>query len=113
MHIEAMSTVVQQSLTVREDFEQQHEQTVREEIERFRASNDGIVAANDRVNALWTFFWPMVALLNQAGLFVAWGVAAWRVFDEALNRPAGDVAGLRELLRGPTVLDQEPDGESR
>ena len=36
MHIEAMSTVVQQSLTVREDFEQQHEQTVREEIERFR-----------------------------------------------------------------------------
>jgi uncharacterized protein (DUF1778 family) len=23
---------------------------------------------------------------------------AWRVFDEALTRPAGDVAGLRELL---------------
>lgn len=30
---------------------------------------------------------------------------AWRVFDEALKRPAGDVAGLRELLAGPTVLD--------
>jgi uncharacterized protein (DUF1778 family) len=30
---------------------------------------------------------------------------AWRVLDEALTRPAGDVAGLRELLAGPTVLD--------
>jgi uncharacterized protein (DUF1778 family) len=30
---------------------------------------------------------------------------AWRVFDEALTGPAGDVAGLRELLAGPTVLD--------
>jgi uncharacterized protein (DUF1778 family) len=31
--------------------------------------------------------------------------AAWRVFDEALARPAGDVAGLRELLTTPTILD--------
>ena len=30
---------------------------------------------------------------------------AWRVFDEALGRPARDVAGLRELLSTPTVLD--------
>ena len=29
---------------------------------------------------------------------------AWRVFDDALRRPAEDVAGLRELLTGPTVL---------
>ncbi len=33
---------------------------------------------------------------------------AWRVFDEALARPVQDVAGLRELLTTPTVLD-EPD----
>jgi uncharacterized protein (DUF1778 family) len=31
---------------------------------------------------------------------------AWRVFDEALSRPARDVAGLRELLLGPSVLDK-------
>jgi uncharacterized protein (DUF1778 family) len=37
---------------------------------------------------------------------------AWRVFDEALERPAQDVAGLRELLSGPTVLDS-PAGEAR
>lgn len=30
---------------------------------------------------------------------------AWRAFDEALARPAGDVAGLSELLAAPTVLD--------
>ena len=30
---------------------------------------------------------------------------AWRVFDEALARPAGDIPGLRELLSTPTVLD--------
>ena len=41
---EAMSSVVQQSLIVREDFEQQHEQTVREEIERFRAKAEQVLA---------------------------------------------------------------------
>ena len=35
--------------------------------------------------------------------------AAWRTFDEALERPATEVSGLRELLATPTVLD-EPGG---
>jgi uncharacterized protein (DUF1778 family) len=43
-----------------------------------------------------------VFVLDQGG---------WQVFDEALARPAGDVAGLRELLDGPTVLDDAPAGE--
>ncbi|GHC71326.1 hypothetical protein GCM10007079_03590 [Nocardiopsis terrae] len=29
----------------------------------------------------------------------------WAAFDSALERPARDVPGLRELLAGPTVLD--------
>lgn len=33
------------------------------------------------------------------------GEQAWRAFDEALNQPAGEVAGLRDLLAAPTVLD--------
>jgi uncharacterized protein (DUF1778 family) len=37
---------------------------------------------------------------------------AWRLFDDALQRPARDVAGLRELLTGPTVLDPPPSGTS-
>ncbi|MEU8182298.1 DUF1778 domain-containing protein [Micromonospora sp. NPDC049044] len=38
---------------------------------------------------------------------------AWQVFDEALQGPARDVAGLRELLTGPTVLDPPIDSDSR
>ena len=53
----------------------------RREIERFRERNDRIVAANDRVNAVWTFFWPMVALLNQLGLLVVWAVGIWAAFE--------------------------------
>ncbi len=32
---------------------------------------------------------------------------AWQAFDQALSRPAEEVPGLRELLSGPTVLDQD------
>ena len=51
------------------------------EIERFRASNLRIIAANDRVNKVWTFFWPAVALLTQVGLLVVWVVGAGEVFS--------------------------------
>jgi ATP-binding cassette subfamily B protein len=51
------------------------------EIERFRASNLRIIAANDRVNRVWTFFWPAVSLLTQIGLLVVWVVGAWEVFS--------------------------------
>jgi ATP-binding cassette, subfamily B, bacterial len=50
------------------------------EVERFRKANDQIVAANDRVNAVWTFFWPMVVLLNQGGLLIVWGVGAYLIY---------------------------------
>src|SRR5690349_890235 len=39
-----MSSVVDQSLTVRDEFEQQHQQTVRQEIERFRAKAEQVMA---------------------------------------------------------------------
>jgi uncharacterized protein (DUF1778 family) len=41
------------------------------------------------------------------------GEDAWRVFDEALARPSGDVSGLRELLTEPTVLDPLPSGDAQ
>ncbi|BCJ72428.1 hypothetical protein CS0771_19720 [Catellatospora sp. IY07-71] len=37
----------------------------------------------------------------------------WLAFDEAMNRPATDVSGLRELLSGPTVLDAPQTGGQR
>jgi ATP-binding cassette, subfamily B, bacterial len=51
------------------------------EIERFRRSNEAVVEANDRVNKVWTFFWPMVAFLNQLGLLVVWACGALRVYE--------------------------------
>jgi ATP-binding cassette, subfamily B, bacterial len=53
----------------------------RREVERFRAANQRIVDVNNRVNALWTFFWPLVTLLNQIGLLVVWAVGAWQVLQ--------------------------------
>lgn len=49
------------------------------EIERFAEANRRVVQANDRVNAVWTFFWPVVVLLNQLGWIVVWAFGAWRV----------------------------------
>jgi len=55
------------------------------EIERFAQANRRIFEINDRINALWTFFWPLVGLLNQAGLLVVWAVGAWEVFHHRVT----------------------------
>ena len=52
----------------------------RREIERFEHANKDVVQANDRVNSVWTFFWPMIVLLNQFGLLVVWGFGIWLIF---------------------------------
>jgi ATP-binding cassette, subfamily B, bacterial len=51
------------------------------EIARFGRANQRIVDINDRINALWTFFWPLVQLLNQIGLLVVWAVGAYQVLQ--------------------------------
>jgi len=51
------------------------------EIERFRQSNDQVLAVNDRVNKVWSFFGPMVTLMTEFGLLVVWAFGAWRVFQ--------------------------------
>jgi uncharacterized protein (DUF1778 family) len=38
--------------------------------------------------------------------------AGWQAFDHALERPAAEVAGLRELLTAPTVLDRSELGQA-
>jgi ATP-binding cassette subfamily B protein len=57
----------------------------RREVDRFRRSNDRILEANDKVNAIWTFFWPMVVLLNQVGLLVVWTFGAWLVYEHQIK----------------------------
>lgn len=49
------------------------------EIERFSVANEQVVTANNRVNALWTFFWPLIAFLNHMGVFVVWVSGVWLI----------------------------------
>jgi ATP-binding cassette subfamily B protein len=51
------------------------------EIDRFRAANDRVLEANDRVNVVWAFFGPLVSLFSEIGLLVVWAAGAWLVFD--------------------------------
>jgi ATP-binding cassette, subfamily B, bacterial len=55
------------------------------EIERFRRSNEAVVEANDRVNTVWTFFWPMVAMLTQLGLLIVWACGAYQMYYLRIN----------------------------
>ncbi len=55
------------------------------EIDRFRRANDRVLAANDRVNTIWSFFGPMVVLLTDLGLLVIWAFGAWLVFRHSIT----------------------------
>ena len=57
----------------------------RREIARFEQANQVIVANNNKVNTLWTSFWPLVALLNQLGLLVVWAVGAWQILHHHIT----------------------------
>jgi uncharacterized protein (DUF1778 family) len=37
---------------------------------------------------------------------------AWEAFDSALERPAREVPGLRDLLKAPTALDMDRAGST-
>jgi ATP-binding cassette, subfamily B, bacterial len=50
------------------------------EIDRFGQSNDQVLAANDRVNRVWSFFGPVVTLSTEVGLLVIWAFGAWKIF---------------------------------
>jgi ATP-binding cassette subfamily B protein len=55
------------------------------EIARFRAANDRVLDANDRVNVVWAFFGPLVSLCNEAGMLVVWAAGAWLVFGGSVT----------------------------
>lgn len=49
------------------------------EIERFRRANEQVLAANDRVNRVWSFFGPVVTLMTVLGELVVWVAGVWLV----------------------------------
>jgi ATP-binding cassette subfamily B protein len=57
----------------------------RREIDRFRAANDRVLEANDRVNVVWSFFGPLVSLCSEAGILVVWAAGAWLVFGGSVT----------------------------
>ena len=57
----------------------------RREIERFTRANDHVVHANDRVNATWSFFGPLVTLLTEAGLLVIWAFGVYYIARDEVN----------------------------
>jgi ATP-binding cassette subfamily B protein len=57
----------------------------RRETARYKQSNDDILAANDRVNAVWSFFTPVITLLTDLGTLVVWGFGAWNVAHDRIT----------------------------
>jgi ATP-binding cassette subfamily B protein len=55
------------------------------EVERFKKSNDRVLAANDRVNKLWSFFTPVVILLTDMGVMVVWMFGVYRVSHRSIT----------------------------
>lgn len=51
------------------------------EVERFRDRNEHVRYVNNRVNRVWSFFEPMIALLTDTGLLVVWMFGAWMVIQ--------------------------------
>ena len=49
------------------------------EIERFSTANELVVTTNNRVNSLWTFFWPLITFLNHLGVLVVWVCGVWLI----------------------------------
>jgi ATP-binding cassette subfamily B protein len=68
----------------------------RREVQRFRAANDRVLEANDRVNTTWSFFGPIINLLTQCGLLVIWAYGAWQVFRGRID--VGVLVGFQLLI---------------
>ena len=52
---------------------------------RFAVANAHNVRVNDKVNAVWAFFGPTLALVTQLGLLVVWVVGAYLVFYQSFK----------------------------
>jgi len=55
------------------------------EIRRFQETNEYVLRANDRVNAVWSFFKPMVTLLTDMGVLIIWVFAVWLIFKSRIT----------------------------
>jgi ATP-binding cassette subfamily B protein len=68
------------------------------EVDRFRDANQRIVQANDRVNVVWTFFWPMVTFLNRIGLIVVLAVGSWLILGDSATVTIGTLFAFNSYI---------------
>ena len=55
------------------------------EVERFERTNQRVLATNDRVNVVWSFFGPLVTLLTELGLWIIYAFGAYLVFQDVIK----------------------------
>lgn len=67
------------------------------EIDRFSVANEQVVTSNNRVNALWTFFWPLITFLNHLSVFVVWATIVWLISRGETNFNIGDLVAFLAL----------------
>lgn len=80
------------------------------EIQRFRTANETVVAANNRVNSLWTFFWPLITFLNALGVLVVWTYGIWLI---ARREPDFNLGALNAFVALTTVFYSKLEMMSR
>lgn len=55
------------------------------EAARFREANKHNLAANDKVNKVWSLFSPTVSFLTDLGILVVWAFGIWQVAHEEIT----------------------------
>ena len=71
------------------------------EIQRFRTANEAVVVAHNRVNSLWTFFWPLITFLNALGVLVVWTYGIWLIVG---REPDFNLAALAKFVGFASVF---------
>ena len=64
------------------------------------------MAANDRVNRVWTFFWPVVSMLNSIGLLAVYGVGAWGVYNQQVSLDAESQMSIGTLTAAMALVNR-------
>ncbi len=53
------------------------------EVDRFQRANRHLLAVNNRLNVIWSFFGPLVSLLTDLGIVCVWVFGVWLVYSTA------------------------------
>jgi ATP-binding cassette subfamily B protein len=68
------------------------------------------VVTNNRVNSLWTFFWPLITFLNALGVLVVWAYGIWLI---GRREPGFNLGALNAFVALTTVFYSKLEMMSR